>query len=125
MVLLLGPRVGEEHVYRPRVVLGKKIMESIQGLESDHAGIGYSAAAALSGERADSLQHALYPQELAIGVRERAAAQELPLAAADLYLKRTRQIYFKRSAGIGNSNDWFCHLPEENGVRQPVYGQGV
>ena len=100
MVLLVRPRIGEEHVARARMVRGQEIVERVKRLEPQHLCIGEIRPAALAVEEPHAFEHALDAEEIAVGVFRGAARQELALAAANLYFKRARKVDFKRLAGI-------------------------
>ena len=65
------------------------VIKFIERLEAQHARVGDLRAPALAREEAHAREHALDAEEVALGMRLRAAGEETPLAAADLDFERT------------------------------------
>ena len=105
VVLLLGPRIGEEHVDGARMVRRQEVVEGIERLEPQHMGVGDMAAPALAVEQAHPLQHALDTQKVALGMRLGAGGQELAFAAPHFDFEGPGKIELERPAGIGYFDD--------------------
>ena len=86
------------------MVRRQEVVESVQRLEPEDVGVRYVPPAALPGEEADALEHALYAKELAVRVLRGARGEELPLSAADFDFQRPRKVQLKRLARICDSD---------------------